>query len=90
MDGQLVGACYSAAAAGCTCVDGLIVDEAFRNRRVATSLLSHVTEQAKGSLVFLHADAQDTPKDLYEKLGFTVADRLYEYLCTDLSKYSDC
>ena len=89
LDGRLVGACHSAAAAGCTCIDGLIVDEAFRNRRIATSLLFHIVKKAGGTLVFLHADALDTPKDLYEKLGFTVEDRLYEYLCTDLSKDSN-
>ncbi len=85
LDGQLVGACYSAQAAGCTCIDGLIVAPQFRHRRVATSLLAQIAADAAGTLVFLHADAADMPKTMYEHLGFQTVDRLYEYLCVDFS-----
>lgn len=33
----------------------------------------------------LHADMDDKPRELYERLGFTAVDTLYEYLCTDIS-----
>lgn len=80
----LAGACYSFRFDGCTCIDGLVVDAAFRKQYVATTLLQAVAAAHQNETVFLHADAQDTPKTMYEKLGFRVTDRLYEYLRTDL------
>ena len=82
----LAGACFSFAKDGCVCIDGLVVDERFRRRYVATTLLRFVAAAHAGELVFLHADEDDTPKDLYARLGFQTVDRLYEYLCTDFSK----
>ena len=86
LGGVLAGACFSFSKDGCTCIDGLVVDERFRRRYAATTLLRFVAAAHKGELVFLHADEDDIPKDMYEKLGFQVTDRLYEYLCTDFSK----
>ena len=37
------------------------------------------------SLPYLHADAEEAPKDIYAKLGFLVVDKTYEYVCTDLT-----
>ena len=31
------------------------------------------------------ADAEDTPKHMYARLGFRVVDETYEYVCTDLA-----
>lgn len=80
----LAGACYSFSFDGCTCIDGLVVDAAFRKQYVATTLLRSVAAAHPNETVFLHADAKDTPKTIYEKLGFRVTDTLYEYLRTDL------
>ena len=77
---KLVGAYYFSSSYGYTCVDGLIVDEDYRNRHIATTLLKHAVDEAAGNVVFLHADAVDTPRTMYEKLGFRVVDRRYEYL----------
>ena len=33
----------------------------------------------------LHADRDDRPREMYEKMGFTAVDTLYEYLCSDIS-----
>ena len=77
---KLVGAYYFSSSYGYTCVDGLIVDEDYRNRHIATTLLKHAVDEAAGNVVFLHADADDTPRTMYEKLGFRVVDRRYEYL----------
>ena len=87
LDGALAGACWCFAADGYACIDGLVVDEGFRRQGVATALLKHLAARAAraGNRVFLHADADDTPREMYEKLGFSVADRLYEYLRTDLA-----
>ena len=81
---KLVGAYYAYSSKGYTCVDGLIVDEAYRHRHIATTLLKHAVNKASGNVVFLHADADDTPREMYEKLGFREVDRLYEYLSTDI------
>ena len=44
--------------------------------------------KAEGNTLYLHADPEDTPKDLYARMGFETVDRVYEYLCTDLSRLS--
>ena len=80
----LAGACYSFTFGGCTCIDGLVTDAAFRRQYVATTLLRSIASAHEKELVFLHADADDTPKQMYEALGFREKDRLYEYLSTDL------
>ena len=80
----LAGACYSFSFDGCTCIDGLVTDAAFRNRLVATTLLASVVAAHPDDLIFLHADADDTPKTMYEKRGFRATDKLFEYLTTDL------
>ena len=81
---KLVGACYSFSADGITCMDGLIVDEECRNKYIATSLIQHVREIQPDNTLILHADENDTPKDMYLKMGFDIVDRLCEYLLTKL------
>ena len=82
LDGALVGVCFTYSTDGYTCIDGLLVDREHRHRFIATTLLQDVVETARkrGDQVFLHADAHDTPKDMYAAMGFEVEDRLYEYL----------
>ncbi|MBR3148647.1 MAG: GNAT family N-acetyltransferase [Eubacterium sp.] len=84
LDGILVGACYSFCSNSLTCIDGLIVDEAYRKKRIATSLIAHVRCSFPDTPLFLHADEDDTPKEMYKKLGFETIDKLYEYLSTDI------
>ena len=60
-------------------MDALVVREAFRKRYVATTLMKHIASQFKEEM-FLHADADDTPKEMYRKMGFETVDELYEYL----------
>lgn len=79
LDGKLVGAGYSFSDSGFTCIDGLIVDTAYRKRCVATSLIKHIKESCPDTILFLHADDDDTPKEMYLKMGFEISDRLYEY-----------
>lgn len=81
---MLAGACYSFSENGCTCIDGLVVDAAFRNLYAATTLLQSVVFAHPGDLIFLHADADDTPQEMYRKLGFRVTDKLFEYLDTEI------
>ena len=72
---------------GFACVNSLMVDEDFRCRHVATTLLRCAVENARrnGAVPYLHADAEDTPKKIYARLGFQVVDETYEYVCTDSS-----
>ena len=88
LDGKLAGSCYTWSAGGYTCLDGLLVDSDFRHQYVASTLLKALAEQAKreGKILYLHADPEDTPKDMYAKMGFRVVDRVYEYLCTDFTR----
>jgi GNAT superfamily N-acetyltransferase len=87
MGDQLVAACYSFGADGMTCIDGLIVDEEYRHQYIATALMAHIAETNADSILFLHADEEDTPKDMYLKMGFEITDHLYEYSCTNLHTY---
>lgn len=87
LNGKLVGSCYVYPADGCTCMDSLLVNEDYRHRYVATTLMKYIAEkaQADGNLLYLHADPEDTPKDMYARMGFETVDAVYEYLCTDFS-----
>ena len=88
LDGKLAGDCYIFASDGYICMDGLLVEEAFRHQYIATTLMRYIAEKAQEcrEVLYLHADPEDTPKDMYAKMGFQVVDKLYEYLCTDFSK----
>ena len=78
IDGEIVGACYAFDSHGYVCVDGLAVNRPFRKQYVATTLLAHVAEMF-GERVYLHADAEDTPKDMYRRMGFYTVDTCFEY-----------
>lgn len=82
---RLVASCYSFSGGGLCCVDGLAVDKDFRMRGIGSALLSDIIERSENETVFLHADEDDTPKDIYAKMGFVICDRLYEYSCTDIT-----
>lgn len=79
LDGKVAGSCYACAIDGYVVMDALVVREAFRKRYVATTLMKHIASQFKEEM-FLHADADDTPKEMYRKMGFEIVDELYEYL----------
>ena len=89
LDGLLVGSCYYYNKDGITCIDGLIVDESYRKRYAATSLIAYVSGLFPDSILYLHADEEDSPKEMYEKMGFETIDRLYEYLCTGIARAID-
>lgn len=78
IQGKIAGACYVFVTDEWACVDGLAVIPKFRNQYVATTLLAHIAKQFDEKL-YLHADAMDTPKDMYEKMGFYIVDSCYEY-----------
>lgn len=69
---------YALSFAGCVEVDDLWVEEAYRNRYIATTLMKHIAQTLDGTL-YLHADASRTPKDMYAKMGFEIVETVYEY-----------
>ena len=85
---KLVASCYYFSSGTYTCIDGLITAEEERHKYAATSLLAAVIRQVPGHTVFLHADANDTPKEMYLKMGFQIVDRCYEYMSNKINKNS--
>ncbi len=79
LDGKLAGSCYAYAVNGYVVMDALVVRESFRKRYVATTLMKYIASQFKEEM-FLHADADDSPKEMYGKMGFETVDKLYEYI----------
>lgn len=86
LDGRLAGSCYVFTWDGVTCIDGLVVNEEDRHQYVATTLLKHIAMTNRENLICLHADADDTPKEMYRKMGFVTVDVNYEYSSSDLDK----
>lgn len=77
-DGQRVGTLCVLSHGGYTVMDDLWVDEQYRNRHIATSLLRYAAKNIGGTL-FLHVDGNTTLPEMYGKLGFRVIDTAYEY-----------
>lgn len=84
LDKRLVGACYYFAVDGAACLDGLLVDADYRGRYIATTIIGEAVQRTPGNVLFLHAAADDTPKEMYEKMGFEVVNKVYEYSCQNL------
>lgn len=76
---RIAGACYVFFSDGCACIDGLVVNEDYRKKYVATTLLAYIAEHFN-EMIFLHADANDTTKTMYERMGFETVESVYEYL----------
>ncbi len=77
-DGRIEGACHAFCSGGWVELDGLVVNGDARKQYVATTLLAEAVGRL-GGRAFLHADAEDTPRFLYERLGFRAVDTLFEY-----------
>lgn len=81
LDGKIAGSCYAYVKDGYIYMDSLIVNEEVRKQYVATTLMAYIAEHFAGTM-FLHADPEDTPKDMYGKMGFQVMDSIFEYTAT--------
>jgi ribosomal-protein-alanine N-acetyltransferase len=63
-------------------LEDLFVHPDFRNRGIATALLHHVTRELRargGGAAFLEAVVDDTPKEMYRRMGFRPLALLREY-----------
>lgn len=78
-DNQLVSACHIFEYENTVCLDGLQTKPFYRNNHFATTLIKYINDNFPG-ILFLHADAEDTPKDMYSKMGFKTLNTIFEYL----------
>jgi predicted GNAT family acetyltransferase len=64
-------------------IENVFTLERFRKRGLARAVVSNALAEARSAghdLVFLIADRDDWPKELYGKLGFDVVGRIWEFL----------
>lgn len=83
LNDEICGYCYYFDDGTYKVLDNLTVNEEIRHQYVASTLISYVIS-ASNSTMYLHADDDDTPKHMYENMGFVEIDRIYEYLSMDL------
>ncbi|MCR5078632.1 MAG: hypothetical protein K6B65_01750 [Bacilli bacterium] len=79
---RLVAYCYTYFAYSLVCIDCLLVIEEERNKYVASNLIKDIGAYYSCP-IYLHADEDDTPKELYAKLGFEKALISFDYLKVD-------
>ena len=77
-DGNRVGTVYALEHEGFVEMDDLWVEEDYRHRKIGTTLMKYIAEHTEG-ILYLHADAAATPKDMYAKMGFEIVETVYEY-----------
>lgn len=74
---KLVGDCHYYKCGQYTCLDSLLVDNRYRHKYVASTLIKYVIDSNKN--VYLHASNDENSKDIYKKLGFKTVGKTYEY-----------
>lgn len=77
-DGKRVGTAYAVEHNGFVEMDDLWVAEEYRHQRIATTIMKHIVDHF-GGIVYLHATANATSKDMYAKMGFEIVETVYEY-----------
>ena len=77
-DGKRVGSVYALCHNGCIEVDDLWVEEGHRNQYIATSMMKYIAENWQG-ILYLHANASASPRDMYAKMGFETVETTREY-----------
>lgn len=79
LNNKIEGLCYAYESNGYVVFDSLTVNEDARGQYIASTLIHHIMDTLDGK-VYLHADKNDTPKEMYRKMGFEEIDELYEYV----------
>lgn len=85
LNNELCGYCYYFDDGNYKVLDGLTVNEESRHQYVASSLISYIINTSN-SIMYLHADKNDTPQKMYRKMGFEDIDVLYEYMKIGLNQ----
>jgi RimJ/RimL family protein N-acetyltransferase len=77
VDGDVAGWCELRSADGVAQIEDVEVREEHRGRGFGRMVVQHALDEARrdNDVVFLEALADDWPRELYAKLGFTVVDR---------------
>jgi RimJ/RimL family protein N-acetyltransferase len=77
LDGQIAGWCELRLHDGVAQIEDVEVLQEHRGRGLGRAVVQHALDEGlrAGALVFLEALADDWPRQLYAKLGFTVVDR---------------
>jgi len=78
LNGKMEGVCHTYTDCGITCLDGLVVNPEARMKHVATTLLAAALKDTEYPF-YLHADADDTPKEMYSRMGFEETEKLFIY-----------
>lgn len=79
IDGTAAAVCYVWLHNGTAGLDGLHTLSTYRNRHIATTLMAEAVRRFPGHC-YLHADRDDTPKEMYGRMGYRTVDSLFEYL----------
>jgi ribosomal protein S18 acetylase RimI-like enzyme len=85
VDGEIVSWADLYVAQGVGQVEDVATKEEHRGHGYATAVVLHAADQARASgadLVFLVADDEDWPKELYRRLGFETVGRLTKFFLT--------
>ncbi len=77
-NGEVVAICHALCYSDCVEIDDLVVAPSVRKQYIATTMLKYIAENFVGQL-YLHADEDDTPREIYSRLGFEIVDRCWEY-----------
>lgn len=80
-----VGSCYTFYSDGVVALDALITVEEHRNEYIASNLIKHIANFYQCP-IYLHADEEETAKELYKKLNFVTIETTYDYLKIDSDK----
>ena len=78
LDGVHVANVYALSHGGFVEVDDLWVVEKYRNQYIGTTMMKHIAETLPG-VKYLHADASQTPKDMYDRMGFSTVETVFDY-----------
>ncbi|MDD6772281.1 GNAT family N-acetyltransferase [Inconstantimicrobium porci] len=80
LDGQPVGSCELYISNSVAKIESFTVQEEFQRRGIGTTILKYLMEEAKkqkADIRYLIADEDDTPKEMYKKLGFQKVEDTY-------------
>lgn len=64
-------------------IDNLYVEKKYRKKGIASSIISYVINKFDKKFIILAADSNDTPKYMYEKMGFDHISTRVSYLKTE-------
>jgi len=78
LNNRCVASCYIFNDGESISIDGLAVEEKYRHQKIASTLLQYVINNYDVP-VFLHADEDDTPINMYKNMGFKIVNTKYYY-----------